>query len=192
MEFASEMLIKSQRAGYRIEEAPVHLLPDQRSRPPHLHTWRDGWRHLRFMVLHAPDWAFSVPVAVAGAASVALAAMAPLSLASPQASYKTAILASAMASIATVAGWCGYVAKDSLGNERRGMSVRTTALVALVVTLCGLGLLIAQFASGGHAGLETQPDRQAMLLTAAGGFLLSAGGTSCLFALLVGLVRNLR
>ena len=61
MEFASEMVIKASLKGMRITEVPVVLRPDGRSRPPHLRTWRDGWRHLRFMLLFSPRWLFLYP-----------------------------------------------------------------------------------------------------------------------------------
>ena len=61
MEFASEMVIKASLKGMRITEVPVVLHPDGRTRPPHLRTWRDGWRHLRFMLLFSPRWLFLYP-----------------------------------------------------------------------------------------------------------------------------------
>jgi glycosyltransferase involved in cell wall biosynthesis len=61
MEFASEMVIKSTLKGLKISEVPVTLYKDGRSRPPHLKPWRDGWRHLRFMLLFSPRWLFLVP-----------------------------------------------------------------------------------------------------------------------------------
>jgi len=61
MEFASEMVIKSTFKQLRIAEVPVTLHPDGRSRPPHLKPWRDGWRHLRFMLLFSPRWLFFAP-----------------------------------------------------------------------------------------------------------------------------------
>jgi glycosyltransferase involved in cell wall biosynthesis len=61
MEFASEMVIKASMRRMRIAEVPVTLSPDGRSRPPHLRTWRDGWRHLRFMLLFSPRWLFLYP-----------------------------------------------------------------------------------------------------------------------------------
>ncbi len=61
MEFASEMVIKATLKGMRITEVPVVLHPAGRSRPPHLRTWRDGWRHLRFMLLFSPRWLFLYP-----------------------------------------------------------------------------------------------------------------------------------
>jgi len=61
MEFASEMVVKSSLAGLRIAEVPTTLSPDGRTRPPHLRSWRDGWRHLRFLLLYSPRWLFFYP-----------------------------------------------------------------------------------------------------------------------------------
>jgi len=61
MEFASEMVIKATLQGMRIEQVPITLYKDGRSRPPHLRSWRDGWRHLRFMMLYSPRWLFLYP-----------------------------------------------------------------------------------------------------------------------------------
>jgi hypothetical protein len=61
MEFASELVVKATLAGQRIVEVPVVLHPDGRSRPPHLRSWRDGWRHLRFLLLFSPRWLLLYP-----------------------------------------------------------------------------------------------------------------------------------
>lgn len=61
MEFASEMVVKSSLGGLRLAEVPATLSPDGRSRAPHLRTWRDGWRHLRFLLLFSPRWLFLNP-----------------------------------------------------------------------------------------------------------------------------------
>ena len=61
MEFASEMVVKATLLHMRIAEVPTTLSPDGRSRPPHLRTWRDGWRHLRFLLLYSPRWLFLYP-----------------------------------------------------------------------------------------------------------------------------------
>jgi glycosyltransferase involved in cell wall biosynthesis len=61
MEFASEMVVRSSLAGLRLAEVPTTLSPDGRSRAPHLRTWRDGWRHLRFLLLYSPRWLFFYP-----------------------------------------------------------------------------------------------------------------------------------
>ncbi|HKI64456.1 MAG TPA: glycosyltransferase family 2 protein [Burkholderiales bacterium] len=61
MEFASELVVKAALAGWRIAEVPTTLHPDGRGRPPHLRSWRDGWRHLRFLLLFSPRWLFLYP-----------------------------------------------------------------------------------------------------------------------------------
>lgn len=61
MEFASEMVVKATLMGLRVTEVPTTLSPDGRSRPPHLRSWRDGWRHLRFLLLFSPRWLFLLP-----------------------------------------------------------------------------------------------------------------------------------
>jgi hypothetical protein len=61
MEFASEMIIKATLERMKIAEVPTTLSPDGRSRPPHLRPYRDGWRHLRFMLLYSPTWLFLFP-----------------------------------------------------------------------------------------------------------------------------------
>jgi glycosyltransferase involved in cell wall biosynthesis len=61
MEFASEMVVKASVFRMRIAEVPTTLSPDGRGRPPHLRTWRDGWRHLRFLLMYSPRWSFLYP-----------------------------------------------------------------------------------------------------------------------------------
>ena len=61
MEFASEMVVKATLAGVRIAEVPTTLSPDGRSRAPHLRSWRDGWRHLRFLLMMSPRWLLFYP-----------------------------------------------------------------------------------------------------------------------------------
>src|SRR5205823_13965411 len=77
MEFASEMVMKATLTKLRVAEIPITLHKDGRSRQPHLRSWRDGWRHLRFMLLHSPRWLFIYPglalitIGVAGSALLA-------------------------------------------------------------------------------------------------------------------------
>jgi glycosyltransferase involved in cell wall biosynthesis len=75
MEFASEMVVRAALAKLRIEEVPTTLKPDGRSRAPHLRTWRDGWRHLKFLLVYNPRWLFFIPGTVLCAMGVALAAL---------------------------------------------------------------------------------------------------------------------
>jgi len=72
MEFATEMVIKATLAGMRVCEVPTTLDKDGRSRAPHLKPWRDGWRHLKFMLLFSPRWLFTAPSLCLSLASVAV------------------------------------------------------------------------------------------------------------------------
>jgi hypothetical protein len=84
MEFASEMVVRGALAGLRIEEVPTTLKPDGRSRPPHLKTWRDGWRHLKFLLMYNPRWLFVIPglsLCALGAVLSGLLFFGPLQLA---------------------------------------------------------------------------------------------------------------
>jgi glycosyltransferase involved in cell wall biosynthesis len=99
MEFASEMVVKATLAGQRVEEVPTTLSPAGRSRSPHLRSWRDGWRHLRFLLLFSPRWLFFIP----GAALLALGLIigiavmpGPLKLGAVTLNLNTLAVASAM------------------------------------------------------------------------------------------------
>jgi len=76
MEFASEMIIKAALRRQAIVETPVTLRRDLRDRPPHLRPWRDGWRHLRYLLMLSPAWAFAAPAAAAAGLSLAIFAIA--------------------------------------------------------------------------------------------------------------------
>ena len=81
MEFASEMVINAHRAGLAIREVPIRLHPDNRDRPPHLRSFRDGWRHLRLIVAHAPDTVYLIPgvaLLVAGVLGLGALALGPV------------------------------------------------------------------------------------------------------------------
>lgn len=103
MEFATEMVINAAHAGLRIAEIPTRLHPDKRDRPPHLRSFRDGWRHLRFMLTYAPDWLYLLPggfLSLIGVLGMALLASGPLVVGHA----KLGIHFLALASMATLLG----------------------------------------------------------------------------------------
>lgn len=96
MEYASEMVVKAALNRLDIREVPTTLAPDGRSRPPHLRTWRDGWRHLRFLLTYAPKWLFIYPglaLAGIGGAGVATLAMGSLDIAGIELDVTTLLFA---------------------------------------------------------------------------------------------------
>ena len=99
MEFASELVVKATLARQRIEEVPTTLSKDGRSRPPHLRSWRDGWRHLRFLLLFSPRWLFFYPgllLFVLGLAIGAVVVPRPFSIGGVTFDVDTLVAASAM------------------------------------------------------------------------------------------------
>ena len=125
MEFASEMLIRAAQEGVRIGEVPTSLKPDGRGRRPHLRTWRDGWRHLRFMLLFSPAWLFVVPGAAAASVGLALTvavALARVELFGHVLQTHFALLGSALALLGLQVAILGIFAKtvfvlDGIGRS---------------------------------------------------------------------------
>src|SRR5512141_2336663 len=98
MEYASEMVVKAALFGLVISEIPVHLRKDGRSRPPHLRTWRDGWRHLRFLLLYSPRYLFFIPgfaLLLSGAATFLPLLFGPIQIAGVNFDVNTMLGASA-------------------------------------------------------------------------------------------------
>lgn len=160
MEFASEMVIKATLIGCRIAEVPVTLSPDARSRPPHLRPWRDGWRHLRYLLMLSPTWVFAVPAAVTGAVALAIllfsvaVALSGTTFANPIGNYWI-VLAGAMLGMSHVGALLAAAAH--LYGVREGyrrpsarsawwgrwISLETMLVSGLGCFATGLGLLIA-------------------------------------------------
>ena len=106
MEFASEMIIKATFRGARIAEVPITLHPDGRTaHPPHLKTFRDGWRHLRFMLLYSPRWLFLIPGAL-----LILAGLTAYGLAMPSVPLGRVRLDVHTILVGSLAVLCGYQA----------------------------------------------------------------------------------
>ena len=104
MEFASELIVKARLAGLRISEVPTTLSKDGRSRPPHLRSWRDGWRHLRFLLIFSPRWLFLYPglaAFVVGAVLTLILLIGPVRIGPVGLDLGTMMYASAL----TVVGW---------------------------------------------------------------------------------------
>jgi GT2 family glycosyltransferase len=98
MEFATEMVVKATLAKYRISEVPTTLSPDGRSRAPHLRSWRDGWRHLRFLLMYSPRWLFLLPggaLILGGAACLLWLIPGPRSIGETQLDIHTMLAAGA-------------------------------------------------------------------------------------------------
>jgi glycosyltransferase involved in cell wall biosynthesis len=156
MEFASEMVVKASLKGMRITEVPVVLYPDGRTRAPHLRTWRDGWRHLRFMLLFSPRWLFLYPGLALLAIGFLLSALlipGPLAIAGVSLDIHTLLVAGFLAlmgyQLVLFAVFTKFFAIREGFHPPHPMLERLFRYITLEVGL-GLGALMAL---GGLAGL---------------------------------------
>jgi hypothetical protein len=158
------MVVRAALARYRIVEVPTRLRPDGRSRPPHLRTWRDGWRHLRFLLFYSPRWLFLYPglaLCGLGALLVLLLARGPLHLGPVTLDLHTlmggclfllaGMQAVAFALISRQAGIRrGYLPPIQGPGWLRFLNLETGLLLAGAMLVTGLGGMAATF--GGWAG----------------------------------------
>jgi glycosyltransferase involved in cell wall biosynthesis len=133
MEFATEMVANACHQGLRIAEIPIVLYPDKRNRPPHLRSFRDGWRHLRFILTYAPDYLYLVPGALMllpGLALEALLAGGPVTLGKAY----LGIHFLALGSLLTLVGFnvinLGVLAKTLMAQRYSGIKSRTVGIVS--------------------------------------------------------------
>jgi glycosyltransferase involved in cell wall biosynthesis len=132
MEFATEMVANAAHQGLRITEVPVVLYPDRRNRPPHLRSFRDGWRHLRFILTYAPDYVYLAPGAALlfpGLLLEALLSKGPVTLGG----LYLGIHFLALGSLLTLVGFniinLGVLAKTVMAQRYSGLRSRTARLV---------------------------------------------------------------
>jgi glycosyltransferase involved in cell wall biosynthesis len=169
MEFASEMVVKATLFGLRIGEVPTTLSPDGRDRKPHLRTWRDGWRHLRFLLLYSPRWLFLYPGFALFFAGVLVAAWlmpGPRRVGHVEFDLDT-LLAASMAMLIGVQSIYfatfskvfaiteGLLPEDArLNSLFRYVTLETGLVVGTLLTIAGLGLWTfgLAFWSGHHFG----------------------------------------
>lgn len=157
MEFASEMVMSATLKKMRISEVPVTLHPDGRSRPPHLKPWRDGWRHLRFMLIYSPRWLFLIPgllLATAGFALGAFLMMTPMVFQSVVFDVGTLLVACMSILVGSQLVSIGFftkvfaISEGLLPNDPRfarvfrSFSLEKGLVTGLTLFFLGLGLLI--------------------------------------------------
>ncbi|MBI2750889.1 MAG: glycosyltransferase family 2 protein [Burkholderiales bacterium] len=153
MEFASELVVKAALAGWRIAEVPTMLHPDGRGRQSHLRRWRDGWRHLRLLLLFSPRWLFLYPGAVLLALGTAMTAalyFAPLRIGGAGLDIHSMLYASAAALLGMQL--CLFALFARISAQNAGLLPRRAALGKLLEAitlerglLAGLGMALVGF-----------------------------------------------
>ncbi len=197
MEFASAMRVKEQKAGLLIDEVPIRPRKDRRSRPPHLRTWRDGWRHFLFLLAQSPRWVFLVPTLLPVAIFLGVQWMAlagPLSTGNIEFIFRTSLDAVAMVTISCVAALVFAIgpALSAARVKHIPYGTESAASVSLLVVLISLGLVTDQYSSWSASGFGELPIGQPFSVTVLGCLLISVGGISFFFALIYGLAKTAR
>lgn len=190
MEFASEMIVKSALHGLTVCEVPMILHPDGRDRPPHLRTWRDGWRHLRFLLMYSPRWLFFYP----GLSLILLSLLitlwllpAPQKL-GPLVFDVNTMLFSALAGVCGFQSLCfavftrvfavyeGFLPPDNrLDGWLKAFSLERGLFAGIVTFACGFALSIASVVYWHQQGLGPLNPSLSLRLVIPGGTLVTLG-----------------
>jgi glycosyltransferase involved in cell wall biosynthesis len=206
MEFASEIVVKASLASMKVSEVPIALHKDGRSRPPHLRTWRDGWRHLRFLLLFCPRWLFLIPgfaLMLCGSTMTLWLLGGTRMVGSIGLDIHTMLVSGVFALIGYELVLFGAFIKifamraGFLPVDRRTASFFRVAtlekglLVGAALTLTGLTLVLLAVVSWGHNGygaLDTDASMRPLIVA----MLLIAGGVQTIFASFVMSVLGLQ
>lgn len=200
MEFASELVVKAALARWRIAEVPTTLQPDGRRRPPHLRSWRDGWRHLRFLLVFSPRWLFLYPglaLLALGTLLTATLYFAPLQIFGAGLDIHSMLYASAAALLGLQLCLFALFARVSAQNagllppqpmlERllRAVTLERGLLAGLAIALCGFAWSAAAFWQWSEAGFGALDPRVVMRDTIPAATLMVAGMEVMLASFLV-------
>ncbi len=194
MEFASEMVVKSALLGQKIVEVPTTLQKDGRSRPPHLKTWRDGWRHLRFLLIYSPRWLFLNPGLVLMFVGLGLTAWL-LPAERPFGHVNLGVDTLAYAAAAVLLGFqlvfFAIAAKvfaitEGLLPEDQGfdrwfqyITLETGLIAGVLMVLAGIGIAISSVVSWSHTGYGPLPPVRMMRHTLPAMLCLMLGTETC-------------
>ena len=208
MEFASEMVVNASLLKQTIVEVPTTLQKDGRSRPPHLKTWRDGWRHLRFLLMYSPRWLFLFPglaLMLGGFALMAWLLPAERPLGHINLGVDTLAYAAAAVLLGFQLVFFGVAAKvfaitegllpedESFQRWFRFVNLETGLIAGVLLVLIGLGIAISSVSDWAHTGYGPLPPVQMMRHTLPAMMCLMLGTEVCFasfFLSLLGLKRR--
>lgn len=205
MEFASEMVVKAALSGLSVAEVPTTLAPDRRDRPPHLRTWRDGWRHLRFLLMFSPRWLFLYPgliLLLFGGGAQGVLFFGQIEIGNIAVGVHTMLYAAAISIIGFQMIWFGLIARW-LGSLSGVMPIKGGVEKAFSAWTLERGLVLGLIL--GSAGLMASID--ALLMWRAQEFgplyvdsvmrmaivsvtLMVAGGEAIVVSFLVGVLKS--
>lgn len=204
MEFASEIVVKSTLLGLKISEVPTTLKKDGRSRPPHLRSWHDGWRHLRFLLLFSPRWLFLYPglvgflIGLVG--SIALV-FGPIDIGALGLDVSTQVYLSALTVVGYQALLFALLTKIYAQHEgfyiprsRRFQAVAERAtlesgtIVGVVFFLLGLLIGIVQFTVWASSGFGPQDVSDTVRLAVPAALLMMLGFQTVMAAMFLGIL----
>lgn len=204
MEFASELVVKSTLAGLPVAEVPTTLKKDGRSRPPHLRSWRDGWRHLRFLLAFSPRWLFLYPGFIAFVVgligSVALL-FGPIEIGELGFNVSSQLYLAVLAIIG-YQGMIFWLLTKIFGQRegfflRRGrlvtvltkrVTVENSALVGAIALLLGLGIAIAQVIAWAASGFGPLAPTETMRVAVPAALLMILGVQTIMSAMFMGIL----
>jgi hypothetical protein len=200
MEFASEMVVKASLLGQKMTEVPTTLQKDGRSRPPHLKTWRDGWRHLRFLLMYSPRWLFLLPGLALMLVGLGLMAwLLPAERPLGHVNLGVDTLAYASAAVFGVAAKVFAITEGLLPEDEafdrwfRYVTLETGLMVGVVLVLVGVGIAVSSVVGWSHAGYGALPPVAMMRRTLPAMLCLMLGTEVCFasfFLSLLGLKRR--
>ncbi|MBO6717065.1 MAG: glycosyltransferase family 2 protein [Rhizobiaceae bacterium] len=205
MEFASEMVVRGALEGLRIEEVPTTLQPDGRSRAPHLKTWRDGWRHLKFLLMYNPKWLFFIPGgAMAGigavlslllfAGAVQLGGAVELGLNTFIAACFTIVTGAQLVSFGVLSRYYAHITGMLPASGRSdwlksAVSTDRLAIAGGALLLGGMGFFAYALSAWASIGFGALPDPQIPRIVAFGLTLIVLGFQTFFSAFLLGILE---
>jgi hypothetical protein len=205
MEFASEVVVKSCLAKLRVAEVPTTLSKDGRSRPPHLRSWRDGWRHLRFLLIFSPRWLFLYP----GLAALGLGLLAslvllvgPVEVGGVGFDVATMIYASTLAILGYQAVLFSVMTKVYAAHERflpvgprfqavaERLSVERGLVAGILLFAVGLAVAATQVYRWGGVGFGGLDPREAVRVAIPAMLGVALGFQTVMFSMFIGILTT--
>ncbi|MFE4469961.1 glycosyltransferase family 2 protein [Leifsonia sp. NPDC056824] len=204
MEFASEMVVKASLEGRRVSEVPTTLKKDGRSRPPHLRSWRDGWRHLRFLLIYSPRWLFLVPGTVAfllGVLGTFLLSLGPLMIGDVGLDISSQVYLAALAAVGYQGVLFAILTKIYAQHEgfriprsrnfdrlERRISLESGAVAGLILFLLGLAIAVVQFGLWAGTGFGAMDASMTLRVAIPAALLMILGAQTIMAGMFLGVL----